>query len=201
MAQAQHHVLNPFDNAIDLSTTNGCKIYKDGIKPLDDKFDGTSNKATFLQTKVIDASESRFWAAICELEFNGEDVDMLKQPGTLSMEDLKVHCDEIWEGDINDDDTYQDQIRLSMMGMFLIKSISPALHQWIQAKKDQWFYGAHNAIDDLILFKILIGYGAIGYRAGIDKNKDQAPTVKAQNLWAWYHQTHGWFWGNIGTKR
>ena len=143
-----------------------------------DKFDGSSDKATFFQTKVIDASESRFWAAICKLEFNGEDVDVLKQPGKLSMEDLKVHYDEIWEGDINDDDTYQDQIRHSMMGTFLIESITPALHQWIQAKKDQWFYGAHNAIDGLILFKILIGYGAIGSRAGIDKNKTKLQQLK-----------------------
>ena len=178
MAQAQCHVLNPFDNAIDLSTTDGHKIYKEGIKPLDDRFDGSSDKATFFQTKVIDASESRFWAAICKLEFNGEDVDMLKQPGKLSMEDLKVHYDEIWEGDINDDDTYQDQIRHSMMGTFLIESITPALRQRIQAKKNQWFYGAHNAIDGLILFKILIGYGAIGSWASIDKNKTKLQQLK-----------------------
>jgi len=58
MAATQWRVLNPFDHAIDLSTSDGCKIYKDGIKPLNDKFDGTPDKATFFQMKVIDASES-----------------------------------------------------------------------------------------------------------------------------------------------
>jgi len=80
---------------------------------------------------VIDVSESRFWAAICKLEFNGEDVDVLKQPGKLTLDELKAYCDKIWEGDIDNDDTYQNQIHHSMMGMFLIKSITPALCQQI----------------------------------------------------------------------
>ena len=57
-------MLNPFDQAIDISTSDGHKIYKDGIKLLDNKFDGTPDKATFFQTKVIDMSESRFWVAV-----------------------------------------------------------------------------------------------------------------------------------------
>jgi len=91
-------------------TSDGRKIYKDGIKPLNDKFNGTPDKATFFQTKVINASKSRFWAAVCKLEFNGEDIDVLKQPGKLTLDELNAHCDEIWEGDIDNDDTYQNQI-------------------------------------------------------------------------------------------
>ena len=106
MAQPQCRVLNPIDHAIDLSTSDGRKIYKDGIKSLTDKFDGTSDKATFFQMKVINASESRFWAAVCKLEFNRQDIDMLKQLGKLILEKLKAHCDEIWDGDIEDNDTY-----------------------------------------------------------------------------------------------
>jgi len=64
MAIVQWWVLNPFDQAIDISTSDGHKIYKDGIKLLDNKFDGTPDKATFFQTKVIDMSESRFWVAV-----------------------------------------------------------------------------------------------------------------------------------------
>ena len=171
MAIVQRQVLNPFDQVIGLSTSDGHKIYKDGIKLLDDKLDGTPNKATFFQTQVIDASESRFWATVCKLEFNGEDIDVLKKPGKLTLDKLEAHCDEIWEGDIDDDDTYQNQIRHSMMGTFLIKSITPALHQQIQAKKDQWFSKEHNTIDGLLFYKNLIGYGSIRSRAGIHKNK------------------------------
>jgi len=79
---------------------------------------------------------------------------------------------------MDDDDTYQNQICHSMMGTFLIKSITPALCQRIQAKKDQWFYIEHNALNGLILFKILISYGSIGSHAGIDKNKSKLQHLK-----------------------
>ena len=79
---------------------------------------------------------------------------------------------------MDDDDTYENQICHSMMGTFLIKSITPALCQRIQAKKDQWFYIEHNALNGLILFKILISYGSIGSHAGIDKNKSKLQHLK-----------------------
>ena len=69
---------------------------KDGIKLLDNMFDGTPDKATFFQMKVIDVPESRFWAAVCKLEFNGKDIDVLKQPGKLTLDELKAHCGEIY---------------------------------------------------------------------------------------------------------
>ena len=122
MAIVQWWVLNPFDQAIDLSTSDGHKIYKDGIKLLDDKLDGTPNKATFFQTQVIDASESRFWATVCKLEFNGEDIDVLKKPGKLTLDKLEAHCDEIWDGEIEDDDTYQNQVCHSKMHPRLVPS-------------------------------------------------------------------------------
>jgi len=65
--------------------------------------------------------------------------------------------------------------------MFLIESITPAPCQQIQAKKDQWFYSAHNAIDGLILFKTLIGYGVIRSCAGIDKNKTTLQQMKLKS--------------------
>jgi len=54
----EHQVLNPFDDKIDLSTSKGCKIFKEGIKLLNEKFNRTPKKATFFQTKVIDASKT-----------------------------------------------------------------------------------------------------------------------------------------------
>ena len=56
-------ILNPFDNEIDLNTSDGHKLFKEGIKPLDEKYDGSA-KATYFQTKVIDASEAWCWATI-----------------------------------------------------------------------------------------------------------------------------------------
>ena len=102
----------------------------------------------------------------------GQDIDILKQPGKLTLTNLKEYTETVWtDGDVNNDETYQNQICHIMMGMFLIKSITPALHQRLQAKKEQWFYEEQNAIDGLVLYKILIGYGVIGSRAGINKNK------------------------------
>ena len=71
-------ILNPFDNDIDLTTAEGRKLFKDGIKPLDEKYDGSTEKATYFQTKVIDASESRCWATISRIIMDGEDVNILK---------------------------------------------------------------------------------------------------------------------------
>ena len=153
VTQPARRILNPFDDAIDLSTSDGRKIYKEGTKPLEEKYDGTPEKATFFQTKVIDASESRCWSSIYKLRQDGELIDLLKQPGKISLVDLKQHCDAVWQGDIQDDETYQAQIHHNMMGAFLIESITLALHQRVQTKKEQWFYANHNAIDRLILYK------------------------------------------------
>ena len=67
------------------------------------------------------------------------------------------------------------------MGAFLIESITPALRQRVQTKKEQWFYADHNAIDGLILYKTLISYGAIGSRAGVDKNKRKLHSLTLKN--------------------
>ena len=177
-------VLNPFDTEIDLATTEGRKLFKEGIKPLEEKYDGTAERATYFETKVIDASESRCWATISKIVMEGQDVDILKQLGKLTLTDLKEYTETIWtDGDVNNDETYQKQICHNMMGMFLIESITPALCQRAQAKKEQWFYEEHNTINGLVLYKILIGYGAIGSRADIDKNKRRlhALNLKAHN--------------------
>ena len=114
----------------------------------------------------------------------GQDVDILKQPGKLTLTDLKEYTETVWtERDVDNDETYQKQIHHNMMGTFLIESITPALCQRVQAKKEQWFYKEHNAIDGFMLYKILIGYGVIGSRAGINKNKRRlhALNLKAHN--------------------
>ena len=103
---------------------------------------------------------------------DGQCIDILKQPGKLTLEDVKEYAKTIWsDPDPEDDMVYQKQIRHNMMGQFLIDSITSVLRKHIHAKRDQWFYEEQNAIDGLVLFKILISYGAIGSRAGINKNK------------------------------
>jgi len=76
-----HHILNPFDTEIDLATTEGCKLFKEGIKPLEEKYNGTAERATYFQTKVIDAPGSRCWPTISKIIIEGQDVDILKQTG------------------------------------------------------------------------------------------------------------------------
>ena len=97
-----HQILNPFDNEIDLNTSDGHKLFKEGIKPLDEKYDGSAEKATYFQTKVIDASESRCWATISQITMDGHDFDVLKQPGKLTMSDLLEYMETVWsDGNIN----------------------------------------------------------------------------------------------------
>jgi len=85
ITQPAKRILNPFDDTIDLSTSDGRKIYKEGTRPLEEKYDGTPEKATFFQTKVIDASESHCWSSIYKLRQDGELIDLLKQPGKISL--------------------------------------------------------------------------------------------------------------------
>jgi len=63
------------------------------MKPLEEKYDGTPKKVTFFQTKVIDASESR-WSSISKLKQGRELIDLLKQPGKILLVDLQQHCNE-----------------------------------------------------------------------------------------------------------
>ena len=116
-------ILNPFDNKIDLNTSDCHKLFKEGIKPLDKKYDGSAEKATYFQTKVIDASESRCWATISQITMDGQDFDVLKQPGKLAMSNLLEYTETVWsDGNINDDAMCQKQIQHNMMGVFLMCS-------------------------------------------------------------------------------
>ena len=54
-----HCILNPFDTKIDLATMEGCKLFKEEVKPLEEKYDGTSEKAMYFQMNIIYTSESR----------------------------------------------------------------------------------------------------------------------------------------------
>jgi len=152
---------------------------------------------TFFQTKVINASESRCWSSIYKLRQDRELIDLLKQPGKISLVDLKQHCDAVWQGDIQDDETYQAQIHHSMMGAFMIESITLALHQWVQTKKEQWFYANHNVINGLILYKTLISYGAIGSRAGVDNTS----LTYLEELWTGHPEDDWWLWGDALPNR
>ena len=124
------HVFNPFDKDINLTTIKGHKLFRDRIKPLEEKYDGSTEKAMYLQTKVINESESRCWAMISQIIVYCKDINILKQPGKLTFDDLMEYVQMVWtDGDINDNDVYQKRICHNMMGMILIESIMPALRQ------------------------------------------------------------------------
>jgi len=89
ITQPAKRILNPFDDTIDLSTSDGPKIYKERTRLLEEKYNGTPDKVIFFQTNVIDASESHCWSSIYKLRQDGELVDLVKQPGKISLVDLK----------------------------------------------------------------------------------------------------------------
>jgi len=70
--------LNPFNDTIDLSTSDGHNIYKEGTKLLEETYIGTPEKATYFQTKVIDISESHCWSSIYKLRQDGELINLMK---------------------------------------------------------------------------------------------------------------------------
>jgi len=40
-----YQILNSFNNEINLNTSDGSKLFKEGIKPLDKEYDGSAEKA------------------------------------------------------------------------------------------------------------------------------------------------------------
>ena len=108
-------ILNPFDNKMDLNTSDSHKLFKEGIKPLDETYDGAAEKAMYFQKqKAIDASESQYWATIRQITMDSQDFDVLKQPGKLAMSDLLEYMETVWpNGNIMTNKCYAPKANLS----------------------------------------------------------------------------------------
>jgi hypothetical protein len=82
--------------------------------------------------------------------------DLLTQPGKIKLQDLQTHCLRIWLG--TSQDLVQQQIKLNMMGICLINSVSVSIAQRLDSDKDKWFSKARGGKDGLIIFKLLMQY-------------------------------------------
>ncbi len=69
---------------------------------------------------------------------------------------LQTHCSTIWNG--TDDVKVQKQIKLNMMGVCLLNSVSSAVSQRLEADKDKWSFSARGGKDGLLIFKLLMQY-------------------------------------------
>jgi hypothetical protein len=85
---------------IDMKSEKGRKNYdycKKGLTTY--KCDATHKSNTLFMAAVQKETEERRLSAICRIQVTGGDtVYLLVQPGKISMEDLKTHCNAIWAG-------------------------------------------------------------------------------------------------------
>ncbi len=91
-------------------------------------------------TVLRNTADECCWQEICLVHIGTPSVtyDILTHPGKISMKDLQVHCATIWNG--TDADKVQKQIRLNMMGVCLLNSVSESVTQRLEADKEKWFF-------------------------------------------------------------
>jgi len=75
----------------------------------------------------------------------------------------------------------QQQIKINMIGVCLINSVSPTISQQLDSDRDKWFCNARGGKDGLIIFKLLMQYSlqTTRYRSESTKDKLHNLNVKA----------------------
>jgi hypothetical protein len=67
----------------------------------------------------------------------------------------------------------QKQIKINMMGVCLMNSVSASIPQRLDTDKDKWFSRARGGKDGLIIFKLLMQYSLQTTRYGSQSTKDK----------------------------
>ncbi len=123
------------------------------------------------------AADERCWREICLVPIstgNGTPTlihDLLIQPGKISLKDLTDYCSLIWAGTSSDE--LQKQIKLNMMGVCLLNSVSEPVSQRLDTDKEKWFFKARGGKDGLIIFKLLMQYSLQTTCYGSETTRDK----------------------------
>jgi hypothetical protein len=83
---------------------------------------------------------------------------------------LHTHCSAISNG--IDNVRVQKQIRLNMMGIHLLNSVSPLVPQCLEADKDKQFFPTCGGKDRLLIFKLPMHYSLQMTRYGAKTMRD-----------------------------
>jgi hypothetical protein len=150
----------PYSERIDLRTEHGRKKYEACTKVVPVVFDTVAGKHHAFITALRNIADEHCWREICLIPVGNQPnmvtYDLLTHPGKISMAVLQTHCSAIWNG--TDDVKVQKQIKLNMMGVCLLNSVSSAVSQRLEADKDKWFFPARGGKDGLLIFKLLMKY-------------------------------------------
>jgi hypothetical protein len=165
--------ITPYSEKIDLRTEHGRKIYESCTKALPVVFDGAAGKHHMFVTALKNIADERSWREICMIPVGNPSVtyDLLTQPGKIKLQDLQAHCLSIWSG--VSQDLMQKQIKINMMGICLMNSVSASIAQRLDIDKDKWFSRARGGKDGLIIFKLLMQYSLQTTRYGSQSTKDK----------------------------
>ena len=182
-----HHLrkmdpLTPYSQKIDLRTENGRKIYESCTKALPVIFDAVAGKHHVFLTALKNAADERCWREICHVPIGNPPTtfDILPQSGKISFKDLRSHCEAIWTGTTSDQ--LQQQIRLNMMGVCLLNSVSATVSQRLDKDKEKWFFKNRGGKDGLLIFKLLMQYGLQTTRYGTETTKEKLHNLNVKNF-------------------
>jgi hypothetical protein len=162
-------MLTPYSYTdIDLSTKEGKKDYEKTTEKLAILFDGKTNTHEWM-TVFSDRIDERGLRHAFRLNIDGKPIDLLVQPGLVTMAKLKAYCTVIW----GPTGIYQEQIAHQMIGILIRRSVSPIIRQRLEQDKNDWFLPAREGICGLIIFKKLLEYSGKTSQYGIDAIKTQ----------------------------
>ncbi len=129
-------------------------------------------------------ADERYWRNVCLVPIGAGAAqvtyDLLLHPGKISLTDLQAHCATIWNA--NDADNVQQQIKLNMMGVCLLNSVSKSVAQRLDADKERWFFSNRGGKDGLIIFKLLMQYSLQTTRYGSETTKDKLHNLNVKNF-------------------
>ena len=130
--------VNPFHNNIDLSADAGKTFFLAATKGLEDKYDGKALEIlTFLQ-KVRDHGIKYGFASIGEqVPKDGQIANFFENPGKLSIQDIKVHCDSFWQ-DSSNAANVQKCIQSNIFFHFMKNSIADSVAKEVDPNKADW---------------------------------------------------------------
>lgn len=174
--------ITPYSEKIDLRTENGRKIYEACTKALPVVFDAAAGKHHSFLTALKNAADEHCWREICKIPVGNPAVlyDLLVKPGNISMKDLHAHCSTIWNGTTSD--KVQLQIKLNMMGVCLLNSVSSSVSQRLDKDKEKWFFENRSGKDGLLIFKLLMQYSLQTTKYGSESTKDKLHKLNAINF-------------------
>jgi hypothetical protein len=176
--------ITPCSEKIDLRTEHGRKIYEACTKAVPVVFDDIAGKHHSFVTVLRNIADERCWRDICIVPtgVGASHViyDLLLHPGKISLADLQTHCATIWNA--NDADSVQKQIKLNMMGVCLLNSVSETVAQRLDAEKEKWFFSNHSGKDGLIIIKLLMQYSLQTTRYGSETTKDKLHNLNAKSF-------------------